>query len=863
MATTFVGNNRTSGTGSWSGFGGTGGIRQIGVKDRIFVSDVAVLVTHLGGFLRKQNNTPKVEFAIWKNEGGVPGQLLARTGVISVGNQTTGDDYQGAIVWSFDGAQFGVNNAAFRLPAGVEFFIGAQADGGAMEVALETSQAVVQVYRKNTGQPASPTDPFGSASTTNINVPSFWMFGTIDTAPTVTLTGPAASISTAAPTITGNFSDAEAAAPTYDRIKNYQLEVWDPATQIVYWSSNWIPLANRNDFSFSKVYEGSALGNGTYEVRARAQDDSGFIGDWSDWHSFTITNLGAVDVSASTPIGKDEDGVMGPFTARWTHPLGTPMNAAWIRILSNGEVQRQTPAIVSKSAANNVVFSLSTAEANVANASGVRGPLPPGQYTWQVQGRDTAGAFSPWSADVAFSVNSPPNQPSGLNPISGEVLTERPRLEAFVSDPDLDDAAGVGVRAEFEITRPDASQVVWWTLNLDPSTGMMYWDVSETDAPVNGTYTWRVRGYDISASLPGPWSAPAIFTIESAPKVTVTAPLQNSTVITSTPAILWDVVDGPMTAYQVQFYRDGADTPFFSTGRVATLSATSGMFVIKPGWLSNNLFYQSDVTIWTAGNTKGVSTRRRFKVAFTAADALNSIEATLIQYDQDVEPTSVLVSWERTAYPSSQFEGYEIKRRTAEQDPLEASRVALIKQVGQLSWTDHHALPNESLVYMVSQLRRSTNGDVVASDPVEAFVDLVLTTPVIASVLNGAQYRASVKYLSTNLSESFVREDAMEKTWGTQGKPTWIRPPEGYGQEVYSVSWILKADDRADLKEHYRRVKTMIKSGHPVSLRTEMNRIFCKLTAGSGWAKRGRLGEIVITLTAEEIAWAEDTVFGG
>ena len=436
-------------------------------------------------------------------------------------------------------------------------------------------------------------------------------------------------------------------------------------------------------------------------------------------------------------------------------------------------------------------------------------------------------------------------------------LIERPTIDYYLSDPDIDDILGVGVTAQIEIWRNGNPTPVVVTSGLvDPATGRGYFVVTSTQAPVLDTYYWRVRGYDISANVYGAWSPTQVFTLALGPTVTMVSPTVNATVATSTPQYEFSVVDGPMTRWRIQVYRIGAELPFYSTEEIATAPATSKTFVQPAGWLKNNTVYEVVATAWTAGGLQSSSAKRPFTVSYVGAPELGGIQASLLQYARDLEPTSVQVSWLRTASPLSQFEGYVIWRRTSNQDPTQAIPIAHIKQPGQLSYIDHSAPVNESLVYGVSQLQK-VGPDTRDSLLVEIEIDVPLETPVITSALNGREYRVTTKNLQEALDFGFDRQDGSIQTWGSEGKKVLQRSPEGYGAESLTIGFTIKGDERGTLREHFLDVRNLVQSGHPLCVRYEMGMGFFKWVPGR-YARRGAsVGTYEITLQLEEIFYNE------
>jgi hypothetical protein len=856
MADITVGNRMTATPTSWLTLDGTPGQAAI-----LFSVTQSCLCYSIGARMRKNSGSPQVQFAIWDTASNVPTARLGYTNAQDVVGSSSGSGtlQEASVKHGVADNVTGVTGSAIRLIGGHTYALGVQVDGGDADIALVSSLPTVQVFKRDTGS-VDPTATFSPDATSTSRPLAVYGTATLSTAPTVTMTGPAASVSTATPTITGTFADAESGAPTRDRVRGYWIEVQTDTGTTIWQSPQFTTPSPGIPSSFSTVYSGPTLSNGNYQVRARAEDDVMLEGDFSAWRSFAITNLGSIDMTAATPNTKLASGQSGTFGgAKWTHPSSLSATQAKVQVLAGGAVQRFTPAYVSITAVPvNGFISLTQAQAAVATSTS---PLPPGDYQWQMRAKDSAGNESAWSDLVSFSVNAPPNMPSLLDPLSGLTWTAPPLLRAKVTDPDLDDVPGQ-ISAVFEITRPDSSIATHEVTTYDNDVGKFYYQTTTSDVPVTTTtvpYQFRVRGHDLDGVSPndlGPWTSPATFFYTAAPVPTITSPIGNAQLTTGTPTINWSS-SLAFVKYVVRLYHDQAVDPFFSSGQVTVTSATTGSYTVPAGWLENSTSYQADVTVYTSGGVSGQSERTRFTIGFTPADVLTGISVSLLAYQEDVEPVSVLLSWSRTAIPTTEFRGYVIRRRTAEQDPDDAIIIRRIQQPGQTSWVDHHAPPNTSLIYSISQLRRASNGDVTQSTPILAPIDLPLTTPVLASLLNGSGLRAAVMWLSDDISGGLTRADVVLDTWGTGGAPTWIRPPANYGQNTVNLGWTLVADSRGSLHDNFLNIKALVESGDPFSLRTETERIFCRLVPSARWWRRGAVGQILVNLVAEEIAWNE------
>lgn len=864
MAFRQVGTKHTVNQPSWHGIGASGGVNTQALY--LFTAAEPLFINKLGARLARTSGTnSNVQLAIWEHNENTnePGKLLGYTGTFAVGAAST---FTHSLIWSHASLEpYTIPGvvAAVRIEASKRYWLGIQVERAGVQVSVDPSTVTATTFRKQTtGNPVDFTAPISTLLTA---IPALFAEAESSDPPELTLTSPGASVTSDQPTIAGTVIDPQSIAPSYDRLRRWLYEVRILGETDILTQRTVVPThAQRSAGTFSAIYDGPALFEGGYEVRVQGIDDVEVSGDWTDWFTFLIENLGEIDISSSAPTGKLEYGVYsGNWTGRWTHPLTLDANRAWVRVRSGEQLVRSTPdAGVAISVAHNAIISLTNTQAAVALAAD---PLPPGNYNWQMQARATDGSLSPWSNPIPLIINSAPNQPSNLRPGNGTTHAIRPYVDWLLTDPDIDDILGVSVSSILEITDlPDGVPFTREILDVNPDTGRGFYDLAAhpADIPSNGDWQFRVRGRDISAvgtlSEFGPWSPPHIFTLVTAPKVTITSPVENAVVATSTPQFTWTIVDGLQAFYEVKIARPD-QPPFFSSGKIpVAIPSAAGSYNMLAGWLKPGNIYDGEITIWTAGDISSTSFKRRFTVQYPSANQLQDVNVALYQYPTDFEPVSVAVTWARTSYPESQFRGYVIWRRPSAASPDEAIPIAQVRSSGQLSWIDHHAPPNVALIYSVSQLRKSGN-DIQSSAPVEIEIEVPLETPVIASVESGGIRRFPVMWLDRGLRGGFSREESLAKTWGSGGKKIPARPLPGFGAHKFSITFVLRSSHGVDVKDRFKAVEEVVKSGDVVSLRTETHSGFFYITNPDSWWARGdSLGLFDVTLNLEEVAHSEE-----
>lgn len=315
-------------------------------------------------------------------------------------------------------------------------------------------------YRKANAS-TIPTDPIGGAASYEGHM-TLWATGEVNVAPDApTSLSPAGTVvsTDVTPQMLSSFNDPNETLPdssTYDRLEEYRIQVRRKSDSVMFWDFTADASASeQTNRQVNRTYAGTTLVGGiTYQQRVQHRDRPGAWGAWSAWTDFTINAGGTVVTTTATPTGKQNSATPGPFVAQWSHPNPLSTNAAIVRILdSAGNVVRtmsqSSPYATIVASGSNI----SVPWANTGFTALTRGGAG---YNWQMQGRDSANAWSPWSKSVPFSVNATPNVPSSLSPTGSQTLSSAPKLSAVATDQD-DISAALTVTAE--ILRADGTAV--------------------------------------------------------------------------------------------------------------------------------------------------------------------------------------------------------------------------------------------------------------------------------------------------------------------------------------------------------------------------------------------------------------------
>lgn len=817
-------------------------------------------ITRIGGYAFKSGTGNA--FLWWGlytlDESGAPSTLLARTDRLVVG---AGGNVEGPVTW-VNPLLLSTSQLAARMQAGERFLVAAKVETtGTAQVNLAITVAETTLYRRTYNVANTPpSSPFGAAGVVFSQGLALYVDFTENAKPSIAVGLPAdgAVVTTVTPTFTATFTDPQGGSPTVDRMSAYQLEilrqvdngeVFTGAASVFNATSQ-----ERSTGAISRVYSGPSLVTGTvYIWRMRVADDSGAWSDWSAYRVMEVAARGTVNLTFDgTPRTKiDTNTSTLAWTGRWNHSLAHAMDRVRVRVYRNGLLFRtgaqvvKSPAIAS-AAEPGQAFTVSAADAAI-------GELPPGRYTYTMEGRSaTNQLWSPESAPQAFSVNSVPLVATNLQPPSGTSSTSYPILEWNIDDPDTDDVYGVDDTSDVEITNIATGVVnTYNTSNYDLDRGVGFLQLTGAHVPTAGTFRWRVRGKDTSAGADGigQWSTYSTFNwVGAGPVVTVTNPTDGETEGTTAPNITWSNTGGAQVRARVLLYREDEPNAF----KAWDIAGSKQNLIPAPGVLTKGGKYDLAVTVWLAGEVNGTSLRRRFYVDYAQPEAPTNIQVVpfMERRDHPFAPSSLMISWNPSIYPPGEFGGYNLYRRRADQLPSEATLLRTFSSPGQTRWRDAWPPTHTVLMYGVSQ-NRNIGGKLVESTITWVPGEIRLVIASLVSAKDPSK-RFLLMYQERGPAGKTDRPKAYYTTWGSGNKRTRVAAPKKAAAQTVKLSVTVTSDARGTLYEHLADWNELAESGDPILYRAEnpAERFYCDVDWE--WAP-GSVGERVFNMSLTEI----------
>jgi hypothetical protein len=417
-----------------------------------------------------------------------------------------------------------------------------------------------------------------------------------------------------------------------------------------------------------------------------------------------------------------------------------------------------------------------------------------------VQGRDTNGVWSNYSARRTFNTNAPPGIPDGLSPSNGEILTSRPLLTAQVTD--ADDTVATGLQVKFRIKNDAGTVLFTRTATFNPATGLFEYQTTSTDLATFADYRFDAFSYDgtlysgaRTSEASAVKSAEEPFTYANGPTVSITSPAPGAVIDSSTPTISWTA--SAQNRYRVRVYKAGTNNIVYERGPLVS-AATS--WQIPAGYLRNHTAYDIELMVEDTTPLQGISARVTITTDYTPPPTPTGFLATPVKIKRDTAPTAILLQMESSSEPAGTFVGRFLYR-----DDLDHP-LAVLSSPNDTSFIDYEPTSGREYTYTLRDVAQR-DLDQVESTAVEASAMVVIQGVVLASTQNPERYRVTARgYRDRRFARKL--DEAVYTPWG-EGKPRTYRRKARWWEGTITlrlvndagVSFLAQLDDLREMDE--------------------------------------------------------------
>jgi hypothetical protein len=552
------------------------------------------------------------------------------------------------------------------------------------------------------------------------------------------------------------------------------------------WSTIWQPTfeaspAERASGHFAVTYPGTLTRGDDYRWRVQTADHFGAWWDWSTdsaWLYFVVSALGTVTLEGN-PTGKVEDNTPD-FDFSWEH--ATPLSTEGVQLrLYRDTTLVHTSAEIAKTVASGASGTISWAESGAGTpyASG----LTWGQ-TWyfSVRGKDTSDQWTDWSEQRQFKTNAPPGIPDGLSPSSSQIVTSYPLLTFTLIDPD--DLPAGDLIGKVRIKNSGGTVLFTRTATYNSGTGRFEYQTDGTDLATYATYRWDAYGYDgalysgaKTVEANATTSAEAVFVFADGPTVTVSAPVDEATITSSTPTIEWTGED--QNRYRITIYYAGTNEIAYQRGWIT--SPLTDEWTIPAGYLRNVTDYELDVEVEDTAPLQGSSGRIAFSTSYTPPDDPTGVQALPYALGTDPFPSAILVQAE-PATGGDLFVGRYIYR-----DDLTDRPLVVLSSASDTAFIDPFPISGRLHTYTWRDVffTDTSESEMIESPGVTVSAVVDLRGSVLASVNDPAGRRSYLTSVQTR--DRALKRDRERLTGWTVSKPTRYKGLADYWEVDLSI----------------------------------------------------------------------------
>lgn len=625
-------------------------------------------------------STPSVRVALYAKSGSAPAQLLGYSGVINPSTAMTtwdgGAFYESDVAFCADGP----SNNSIPIPSGTIPVFAVLPTGADLGIGQFDSDG--SLYDPNhysrTGL-STPPDPFGSASVSVEGNLTISLYCDENEAPVAPINrGPSGTINEIDDfPMYADFRDRNGpgglsgGTDLGDYMYRYKVQVRRQSDAAVMWDPavfNASPAEIASDH-FEVDYAGTVLTRGvTYEWKTWQYDHFNAKGGESSWLAFTPANQGFVTLNGnpvSTVIDNTPD-----FDFSWTHQSSESTNSVRLQ-LYQGNTLAYTSGIITDSTASGASGQITWAESGLGTlyASG----LPWGQtWKYEIQGRDTSGNWSDYSARRQFKTDASPSIPDGLSPANDEIVTDYPLLTFQLSDADNDSGSGlvgkVRIRTTPVVPNPSfATDFSGWAFN-NATAGITYagsWDGALSSDGTGGSGKIAISANSSGAGSGVVYRVDEWYPVEAGEVyVTTMQARTDNTNVRPVPAVRW--YESDQTTLITTASADTTYAPTINTWQLRTMTATAPALA-KWARLTVLVYLNtSSVTgnAWWDVYTPESSIRRIRTATYNATSGLWEV-----QTDAEDLPDFGDVEWNAYGYDGTLYSGAVTSEASAVKSP--------------------------------------------------------------------------------------------------------------------------------------------------------------------------------------------------
>lgn len=388
----------------------------------------------------------------------------------------------------------------------------------------------------------------------------------------------------------------------------------------------------------------------------------------------------------------------------------------------------------------------------------------------------------------------------------------------------ITESASATGEVRFDVARYSRVAEATW----DSGAGRFEYVPATEDWASFGDYGIEAYAYD--GYLTSSTSTVVIVTYADGPVVSFVRPLDEDTVLTTRTRITWQIDSGDQAQYNVEYrtasegHGDeptaGWDTYIWSTGWITSTDVFD--FQTPPDLLDNETWYQVRIHVKDALGLEATALSD-FYVEFPAVRQLAGFSAVVSQgrFDAPTQGSQVLLTWDETDYPPSQFDEYRVTKRLSSETPGQAQVIFRTSSPSNTRFLDDNVRGRQQYVYALTQ-EVTRDGDAARSERVEASASITFRSLIINDAVYSGDFRVVIRTWSEVQAGNSVA--GVERVpWGA------TKPVVAFGSQDYDIPSIVAQfieDDYGTVIDYYDALN---------ELRSRKLPVFVRLPTGVAW----------------------------